>query len=371
MKPEPLLKTAWIKKGAFVVPYGTMSAVELSLTDIMSKMVVDDWGQCKGGPFGSLRAHVDAGKLIEEDAACRTRPDRRRPQAGPRARRRDHPVLASRPVACRDIALGHAMLEKAARLGIGQRLRFAERSHASHRQCPHVCGHAAVAAAWRELFAVGAGSARASTCAGSTTPTPAPLGELWSRDDLGCAFMCGWPFARRSPRPRLSPHRCRRRRVTAAGRSISPISSCAPTAASARSRTRSAAGVGYTVERFAVRLQRRRATICSYPHGVAAARSTAEAVGPLVTPRRRDRGAARRPHRRRPARQLRARSAEDARAGSSPGSSASSTTTEAAPIPPLVAAPAMSTTRWSTGFAARSWRPESGPSSRSSGTLCS
>src|SRR4029453_16616086 len=49
--PEPLLKTEWIKKGAFVVPYGTMSAVELSLTDIMAKLVVDDWGQCKTGKF--------------------------------------------------------------------------------------------------------------------------------------------------------------------------------------------------------------------------------------------------------------------------------------------------------------------------------
>ncbi|MEO6623992.1 MAG: ornithine cyclodeaminase family protein, partial [Burkholderiaceae bacterium] len=62
-EPTPLLKTEWIKPGAFVVPYGTMSAVELSLTDIMSKLVVDDWGQCKGGQFGSLRAHVEAGKL--------------------------------------------------------------------------------------------------------------------------------------------------------------------------------------------------------------------------------------------------------------------------------------------------------------------
>ena len=27
-------------------------------------------------------------------------------------------------------------------------------------------------------------------------PPPAGLPELWSRPDLGCAFMCGWPFAR-------------------------------------------------------------------------------------------------------------------------------------------------------------------------------
>src|SRR5439155_11648118 len=64
-EPRPMLKTAWIKKGALVMPYGTMSAVELSLTDIMDKMVVDDWGQCKTGQFGSLRAHVEAGKLSE------------------------------------------------------------------------------------------------------------------------------------------------------------------------------------------------------------------------------------------------------------------------------------------------------------------
>src|SRR5262249_56654992 len=61
-KPTPMLKTEWIKKGALVVPYGTMSAIELSLTDIMTKLVVDDWGQCKGGKFGSLRAHVEAGE---------------------------------------------------------------------------------------------------------------------------------------------------------------------------------------------------------------------------------------------------------------------------------------------------------------------
>src|SRR3546814_4567165 len=34
-EPTPMLKTAWIKPGALVMPYGTMSAVELSLTDIM------------------------------------------------------------------------------------------------------------------------------------------------------------------------------------------------------------------------------------------------------------------------------------------------------------------------------------------------
>jgi alanine dehydrogenase len=64
--PRPMLKTDWIKPGALVMPYGTMSAVELSLTDIMDKVVVDDWGQCRAGlPFGALRQHVDSGRLHE------------------------------------------------------------------------------------------------------------------------------------------------------------------------------------------------------------------------------------------------------------------------------------------------------------------
>ncbi|MEO7008277.1 MAG: ornithine cyclodeaminase family protein, partial [Caldimonas sp.] len=66
-KPEPMLKTEWIRKGACVIPYGTMSAVELTLTDIMDKIVMDDWGQAKAGPFGALRAHVDSGRLSERN----------------------------------------------------------------------------------------------------------------------------------------------------------------------------------------------------------------------------------------------------------------------------------------------------------------
>ena len=63
-------------RGAFVVPYGTMSAVELSLTDIMDKIVVDDWGQCRRGCLrGAARArrrrqaeranlHAELGEIV-------------------------------------------------------------------------------------------------------------------------------------------------------------------------------------------------------------------------------------------------------------------------------------------------------------------
>jgi len=123
-QPEPLLKTDWIKRGAFVVPYGTMSAVELSLTDIMSKLVVDDWGQCKGGKFGSLRAHVESGRLSE--ATLHAELGQIVAGLKPGRERDDETILLwHRGLSLSDIALGHAMLEKSARLGIGQRLRFA------------------------------------------------------------------------------------------------------------------------------------------------------------------------------------------------------------------------------------------------------
>jgi alanine dehydrogenase len=123
--PQPLLKTEWIKKGALVVPYGTMSAVELSLTDIMDKMVVDDWGQCrKGLPFGALRQHVDADKLTEETLHA----ELGQIVAGikPGRENNDETILFwHRGLSLSDIALGHAMLQKAERMGVGQTLRFA------------------------------------------------------------------------------------------------------------------------------------------------------------------------------------------------------------------------------------------------------
>jgi alanine dehydrogenase len=124
LQPTPLLKTEWIKPGAFVVPYGTMSAVELSLTDIMAKLVVDDWGQCKAGQFGSLRAHVEAGKLSERTLHA----EMGEIVAGrkPGREREDETILFwHRGLSLSDIALGHAILEKAKRLDVGQRLRFA------------------------------------------------------------------------------------------------------------------------------------------------------------------------------------------------------------------------------------------------------
>jgi len=122
-KPEPMLRTEWIKPGAFVVPYGTMSAVELSLTDIMDKLVVDDWGQCKSGQFGSLRAHVETGKLSQATLHAELGEIVAGRKKG-RERDDETILLWHRGLSLSDIALGAAMLAKARQKGIGQRLRY-------------------------------------------------------------------------------------------------------------------------------------------------------------------------------------------------------------------------------------------------------
>jgi len=62
------------------------------------------------------------------------------------------------------------------------------------------------AAAWKELFEW---VARESAVDLSVIDHvfPAPLADLWSRPDLGCAFMCGFPYklSQHSPRPVAAP----------------------------------------------------------------------------------------------------------------------------------------------------------------------
>jgi alanine dehydrogenase len=121
--PEPHLLTEWIERGALVVPYGTMSAVELSLTSIMDKLVVDDWGQAGAGPFGALRRHVDEGLVTAENLHA----ELGQIVAGVRPGREseDETILFwHRGLSITDVALGHALLRKAERLGVGQRLRY-------------------------------------------------------------------------------------------------------------------------------------------------------------------------------------------------------------------------------------------------------
>ncbi len=121
--PEPILRTEWIAPAALVIPYGTMSAVELSLTSIMDKVFVDDWGQCRSGRFGALRAHVEQGLVTGDtiagelaDVVAGTRPGRERAD--------ERILFWHRGLATTDIALGQAILDRAVEQGIGTLLPY-------------------------------------------------------------------------------------------------------------------------------------------------------------------------------------------------------------------------------------------------------
>jgi ornithine cyclodeaminase len=120
---EPLLRTASVKPGAFVVPYGTVSAVELDLLDVMDKVVVDDWREAQSGRFGALRRHIDTGRLSAASlhAELGQVVTGRRPG---RERDDERILLWHRGLAILDIAVGLAILARAERQDAGTMLRY-------------------------------------------------------------------------------------------------------------------------------------------------------------------------------------------------------------------------------------------------------
>ncbi len=124
--PRPLLllllHAEWIRPGALVIPYGTMSAVELSLTDVMDKIVVDDWGR-KSLPFGALRQHVDSGLLTE--ATVHAELGQIVVGLKPGRESDDETILLwHHGLSLSDIALGHALLVRAGRIEVERQLDF-------------------------------------------------------------------------------------------------------------------------------------------------------------------------------------------------------------------------------------------------------
>ena len=119
-----LFKTEWVKKGATVIPYGTVSALEFNLPDVMDKIVIDDVGQFRSGKLGALRPQIDAGTVSEETLfgeICEIVTG-----AKPGRESDDETILFwHRGLSLSDIALGAAMLNKAKAVGIGQELVYA------------------------------------------------------------------------------------------------------------------------------------------------------------------------------------------------------------------------------------------------------
>ncbi len=122
-EPEVLLETRWVTPGTTVIPYGTVSAVDLDLVDVMDKVVVDDWGQAGAGPLGALRRHVDTGRLgrhnlhaeLGEIVAGKA-PGRERPE--------ERTLFWHRGLATTDLAVARLLLRRAAEAGLGTLLRY-------------------------------------------------------------------------------------------------------------------------------------------------------------------------------------------------------------------------------------------------------
>ena len=122
-EPEPLLRTSAVRPGAFVVPYGTVSAVELDLLDVMDKVVVDDWREARSGRFGALRRHVDTGRLGPRNLHAELGQIVAGQRAG-RERADERILLWHRGLSILDIAVGALILRRAADAGAGTMLRY-------------------------------------------------------------------------------------------------------------------------------------------------------------------------------------------------------------------------------------------------------
>ena len=121
-EPAPLLRTAAVKPGALVVPYGTVSAVELDLLDVIDKVVVDDWREARSGRFGALRRHVDTGRLSEQslyaelgEVVTGRKPGRESPE--------ERILLWHRGLSILDVAVAHLLLRRAEAAEVGTMLR--------------------------------------------------------------------------------------------------------------------------------------------------------------------------------------------------------------------------------------------------------
>lgn len=124
-EPAPLFQRSWVKQGALVIPYGTMSVLPLDFLEGFDKLVMDDLGQMRAGHLGALRPHIDAG-LIDEtsfyaeigEIAAGLKPGRE--HAG------ETILFWHRGMSTSDIALGATILDKAREMGIVQNLLYRE-----------------------------------------------------------------------------------------------------------------------------------------------------------------------------------------------------------------------------------------------------
>ncbi|MEO6955781.1 MAG: ornithine cyclodeaminase family protein [Antricoccus sp.] len=122
-EPAPMLRSEHVKPGAFVVPYGTISAVDIDLLDVIDKVVVDDWRESQSGQFGALRAHVDTGRLRPETLYAQLGEIVSGAKPG-RENETERILLWHRGLSILDVALAYLILQQAEAADIGTMVRY-------------------------------------------------------------------------------------------------------------------------------------------------------------------------------------------------------------------------------------------------------
>jgi alanine dehydrogenase len=123
-RPEPVLRTTWLSTCSLLIPYGTMSTLELDVLDEFDKVVVDDWGQCgNDDAFGALRPQVRAGRLTAETLHAELGQIVAGLVPG-RESNDERIVFWHRGLATTDVAVAWRAVERARAEGIGTTLRY-------------------------------------------------------------------------------------------------------------------------------------------------------------------------------------------------------------------------------------------------------
>ena len=122
-EPASLVTPDMLARGSLLVPYGTVSALDPDLLDIVDKVVVDDWREAQAGEFGALRPHLRSGALTREslhaeigDIVTDRRPGREDDD--------ERILFWHRGLSILDVAVGQLILERAAEADLGTMVRF-------------------------------------------------------------------------------------------------------------------------------------------------------------------------------------------------------------------------------------------------------
>lgn len=123
VEPASLVTPGLLAPGSLLVPYGTVSALDPKLLDVVDKVVVDDWREAQAGEFGALRPHLRSGALTRETlhAEIGEVVTGRRP-----GREDDHERILfwHRGLSILDVAVGQLILERARQADLGTMVRF-------------------------------------------------------------------------------------------------------------------------------------------------------------------------------------------------------------------------------------------------------